>query len=255
MVYNLILIFVIGLAIGSFLNVVILRMDELKTILNTRSHCLSCRKNIAWYDLIPFISFVLLRGRCRNCGKKISWQYPLVELVVGLVYLVLFLFFSFTPFFFLYAIIFSLLAIVFVYDLRTQTVPEPFVWAALVLSMISFYFTRDHQILPTLEGALIAGGFLGSLVFFSKEKWMGAGDIKIGIILGLLSGFPGVLLSLFFSFLSGSIVGIIYLLFTKGKVDKRGLKTSLPFAPFLILSSFLVITYGKIVVDWYFGLF
>jgi prepilin signal peptidase PulO-like enzyme (type II secretory pathway) len=230
-------------------------MDELKTIINSRSHCPDCRKTIAWYDLIPFVSFVLLWGKCRNCGKKISWQYPLVELGVGSVFLILFLFFSFTPLFFLYALIFSLLTVVFVYDLRTQTVPEAFVWAALILSLGTFYFIKGQPAIPMLEGALLAGGFLALLVYTSKEKWMGAGDIKIGLILGLLAGFPGALLAMFFSFFSGSILGLIYLFATRGKVDKKGLKTSLPFAPFLILSSFLVITYGKIVVDWYFGLF
>jgi len=255
MIYNYILIFIIGLAIGSFLNVVILRMDELKTIINSRSHCPSCKKILAWYDLIPFLSFLLLRGRCRYCGKKISVQYPLVELALGFCFLILFLFFGLTWGFAFYAVLFSILTVVFVYDLRTQTVPEPFVWIALVLCLANFLFNKNVTPLGMAEGALIAGGFLGALVFFSKEKWMGSGDIKIGIILGLLSGYPATLLSLFFAFALGSIVGIVYLLFTRGKVDKRGLKVALPFAPFLILASFLIITYGKIVVDWYFGLF
>ncbi|HOX41882.1 MAG TPA: prepilin peptidase, partial [bacterium] len=236
----------IGLMVGSFLNVVIYRLDDLKTIISDRSHCLSCGKKIAWYDLIPIVSFILLRTRCRQCGAKISWQYPAVELGTGFMFSLLYLFRGFDLGLIFYLIIFSLLLVVFVYDLKTETVPEIFVWATLVLSLLGGWYFADLGLGSALLGALIGGGFLALLVVLSKEQWMGAGDIKIGLIMGLLTGYPGVLLSLFAAFFLGSIVGIIMI-----ALKKRTLKQSLPFAPFLIAATLFGVLYGNYLIAIY----
>ncbi|MCL5410329.1 MAG: prepilin peptidase [Patescibacteria group bacterium] len=244
----LILFFLFGLIAGSFLNVVIFRMDDLKSILSSRSHCPSCKKILKWYDLIPFISFVLLRAKCRYCGKNISWQYPLVELGTAVVYAVLFFAFGLSLATFFYSVIFSLLIVVFVYDLKTQMTPEPFVWAALILSTLGGWYFGNFGFLNMIYGGLIGGGILAFLVLISKEKWMGSGDIKIGLILGFLTGYPVAVLAVFLSFLMGSIAGLIYM-----KAAHKTIKDALPFAPFLISATFISILFGNLVINWYLG--
>lgn len=253
-IYSIIFL-LLGLTIGSFLNVVILRIDQLSTIIYDRSRCPQCKKTIAWYDLIPFLSFVLLRAKCRNCGKNISWQYPLVEIGTGLLFLVLFLAFGLSWALLFYLVLFSLLIVIFVHDILTQTIPEIIVWIALVLALALGWHMGEFTFMSAIIGAIISGGFLGALVFFSKEKWMGAGDIKIGIILGLLTGYPNVLVALFSSFVFGSIAGIAIILFQKKTIDRQSLKMALPFAPFLIMGMLFTLLYGSTVIEWYTNLF
>lgn len=257
MIFNLttILFLLFGLAVGSFLNVVICRIDDLKTILYTRSHCPNCKKILAWYDLIPFISFVMLRARCRYCGEKISWQYPIVEVGVGLLFAFIHYFFGLSLGAFFYITIFSILTVILVYDIKTQTVPEIFAWIALGLAIIGGWYFGGFTFWSMIIGGLIAGGFLGALVFFSKEKWMGAGDIKIGIILGLLTGYPNVLLAVFIAFLLGSVFGVGYIYFKNSKINRDLLRQSLPFAPFLIMATLITITFGNYLINWYLGSF
>lgn len=250
-----ILFLLVGLAIGSFLNVIVLRIDELATILYDRSHCPKCKKILAWYDLIPFLSFILLRAKCRYCGGKISWQYPIVEIGTGLLFLILFLTFGLSWGLAFYLIVFSLMIVVFVHDINTQTVPEIFVWIALVLSLLVGWHFGEFTFFSAIIGAVLAGGFLGALVYFSKEKWMGAGDIKIGIIMGLLVGYPNVLVALFGSFVFGSIAGIAIILLKNKSIDRKSLKMALPFAPFLILGILFALLYGSEVIQWYTNLF
>lgn len=249
-----ILFLVLGLAIGSFLNVVILRIDDLKSILSDRSHCPKCKEILKWYDLVPFLSFIMLKAKCRYCGEKISWQYPVVEISTGLLFLFLFLTLGLSWALIYYLVIFSILIVVFVYDIKTQTVPEVFVWIALILSFFGGWYFGGFQIVSMLLGGLVGGGFLALLVYISKEKWMGAGDIKIGLILGFLTGYPAVLFTLFIAFILGSIVGVIYILYKDKQINKQALKESLPFAPFLIFATIIGITYGNMIVSWYLSL-
>jgi len=137
-----ILIFIIGLSIGSFLNVVIFRIDNIKTILYERSHCPRCKKILSWKDLIPFVSFMLLGGKCRYCNEPISRQYSAVELSTAILYAILFCLFGLSWGLVFYLIIFSILIVVFVYDLKHELILEEFVWVALALTLLgSWYFS------------------------------------------------------------------------------------------------------------------
>ncbi len=245
-----ILFFIIGISIGSFLNVLVLRFNDLSTVWNSRSYCPNCKKTLAWYDLIPLFSFIFLMGKCRYCKKPISWQYPIVEFSVGLLFLILFLQFSITLSLIYYLVIFSLLTVVFVYDLKTQMVPEVFVWLALILALIGGWYFGNFTFLNMIYGGLIGGGLFALLVFVSKEKWMGSGDIKIGIILGLLLGFPNAILGLFMAFVLGSLVGLAYI-----QLGNKTVKDTLPFAPFIILSTLICLFIGRAVINWYWGYF
>lgn len=241
-----IIIFLIGLAVGSFLNVLIFRIDDLKSVLKTRSKCLHCQQEIKWYDLLPLLSFVLLRGRCRNCGKEISWQYPLVEFAVAVFFLIFYLQFQLTWTMAYFCLIFAILTVIFVYDLKTQTIPDEFVWLVLLLVVAGAWYFSGIGVLDMLLGGLIGGGVITFLVLVSKEKWMGAGDIKVGFALGALVGYPQALLLLFLAFVLGSLFGLGLIM-----VKRKSLKDSLPFTPFLISSAFITLFFGNIIVFWY----
>ena len=250
LIYYVIAIFILGLVIGSFLNVVIFRVDNLKTIVNSRSYCPSCKHTLGWLDLIPLFSFIFLGGKCRYCKNKISIQYPLVELGMGLVYVLLFFQSGLTLALAYYLIIFSILCVVFVYDLKTQYVIESFVWAALILSLLGSWYFGGLGFWNMILGGLIGGGIPAILVGVSREKWMGAGDIKIGLILGLILGYPVAIFGIFLAFILGSIAGLIYM-----KFANKTIKDSLPFAPFLITASLISLIFGQAVINWYTGSF
>ncbi|MFC1645012.1 prepilin peptidase [Patescibacteria group bacterium] len=247
--------FVFGLIIGSFLNVVIYRLDLAESIALSRSHCPSCKKQISWYDNIPVISFLLLKMRCRSCNEKISWEYPFIEILTGVVFMLVgYYFFDMNSMqtwaeTFFYLTVFSLLIVIVGYDIKFMEIPMLMVWLVIGIATAFFIFQDwssfselanksfwSFNISNGLLGGAIAAAFFYFLVFISKEKWMGMGDVYIGFIVGLLVGFPDVFLSLIISFTTGSIFGIILI-----ALKKSTLKTQVPFAPFLILGSFLAI--------------
>ncbi len=250
---------IFGLIIGSLLNVIILRFDDLKSILKTRSHCPKCKKELAWYDLIPFISYILLIGKCRNCQKAISIQYPLVELGTALIFALLFWKFGLTVQFFVLLIISAILIIIFVYDILHMLIADFLVWLCigvwLIYLIIDFIINShfgfglrilDFGFLNSIYGGLALGGFLGLLVLVSREKWMGAGDIKLGFLLGAISFWPNVILTTFLAFMLGSVISLLLML-----IHKKTLKDRIPFTPFLITATFITLFYGDKIVGWY----
>lgn len=252
---DLIIVAVFGLIIGSFLNVVILRFDDLKSIIKTRSHCPKCQKEIAWYDLFPFFSYIALAGKCRTCKESISVQYPLVEVGTALIFTLLFWRFGFTLEFAVLLIISAILVVVATYDILHYLVADALIWLTLGLwavYLVLDYFFISHSslvIINSLYGGLALGGFLGLLVLVSKEKWMGIGDIKLGFLLGAISSWPLVLLSTFSAFTLGSIIGL-FLIFAKLKT----MKDQVPFAPFLILGTYITLFWGEKIINWYLNL-
>ena len=243
---------VFGLIIGSFLNVVILRFDDLKSIFNSRSHCLKCKKQLAWYDLFPFFSYILLRGKCRSCKEKISIQYPLVEVATALIFSLLFWKFGFSLEFAVLLIISSILMVVLTYDILHLLIADFLIWLAIgiwiVFLAVSYLFLQHplYLILDSLYGAAALGGFLGLIVLISWEKWMGIGDIKLGFLLGAIVAWPNVLLATFAAFALGSIISLV-LIFMR----KKTMKDMVPFAPFLILGTYVTLFYGDRIISWY----
>ena len=247
-------VFIFGAIIGSFLNVVILRYG--KENLKGRSKCPSCGKQLRYFELIPILSFIFLRRKCGNCKQKISWQYSLVEIVTGTLFLLIFNFqfsiskqFSIFNFQFfnliLLWLIFSLLIIIFVYDLRHKIIPDALVFSFVGLSLINVLinFNGFSWASNLWAGPILAFPF-AFLWFISKGRWIGLGDAKlilgIGFFLGLSQGFSAVM----FAVWAGAIVGIALILLSKFYAKKRlsfgdknfTIKSELPFAPFLILS-------------------
>jgi leader peptidase (prepilin peptidase)/N-methyltransferase len=249
-----IIFFVFGSIIGSFLNVVILRYNTHRNF-GGRSACMTCKSELKPYDLIPVVSFCALKGRCRNCKTKISFQYPLVETVCGLIFSLLFLKFSFLFYtstlafsftYAFYATIFSLLLVIAVYDIKHKIIPDMLAVFFGVLAFLSLFLFDSYGLnlhipstLDLLSGVVMAAPF-ALLWLVSKGTWMGLGDAKLAIGLGFLLGMSKVLTGLVLSFWTGAIVGIILMIFSK----KYGIKSEIPFAPFLMFGTFLVFLFG-----------
>jgi len=250
-----VIIFLFGLTIGSFLNCVIYRLATEESFLEGRSYCPHCKHKLIWQDLIPLFSFIFLRGKCRYCQKPISWQYPLVELATGLLFLSIFNF-QFSIF---NLIIACFLIVIFIYDLKHYLIPDKVIYPAIAISLI-FNFL-PHQIfgggsnqfsifIYSILSAFGAAAFFTFIVLISHEKWMGMGDVKLAFLMGLFLGFPNILVALFLAFFIGATVGLI--LITLGK---KTLKSEIPFGPFLVSGTFLALFFGQKLIDAYLNLF
>ncbi|MFA5095391.1 MAG: prepilin peptidase [Candidatus Paceibacterota bacterium] len=240
-----IVFFIFGLIIGSFLNVVIFRFNTARSF-GGRSGCMTCQNKLCWYELIPLISFFALRGRCKNCKTKISIQYPIVELISGLIFAGLFL--KFQDVFFIntlvfsvsyayYAVMFSLLLVIAVYDFKHKVIPDILSLIFGIVAFIGLFFFTEYgfyihlpSILEFLSGILLALPF--ALIWLvSSGTWMGLGDAKLALGLGWLLGFNRILSGAVMAFWSGAIIGFLLIVFSK----KYGMKSEISFAPFLVL--------------------
>ena len=227
--------FTLGLVFGSFANVLIWRIPQGKT-LSGRSICTKCKKKISWFDNIPLLSFLLLRGKCRNCKKKISLRYPIVEFSTALIFLLLYLKFSFSLEFIFLSLISVILISIFVIDLMHQIIPDELVFSGIILSFIYLLFVNPAFLFSSLLAGFIGALFLLLVHIFTKGKGMGLGDVKFAILGGMIVGLTNIFHFLFFAFLTGATIGCILIL---GK--KLKLKSRIVFGPFLVFALFLVI--------------
>lgn len=242
------IIFIVGLIFGSFLNVVIYRLNQKKSFLAGRSFCPNCHKMINWYDNIPLLSFFLLFGRCRFCQKKISWQYPLVELLTGLIFLWLFWQFGLSLKFLINLVFAGFLLVIFVYDLKYYLILDQITVPAIVFAFLAnLYLGLGFWSL--FFGAVLGGSFFALQFFVSGGKWVGDGDIRLGILMGLMLGWQFLLVALFLAYLFGAIVGLI-LIFLK----KKEISSKIPFAPFLTFATLITLAYGQDLLSWYLNL-
>ena len=252
-----IFIFLFGTIIGSFLNVVIFRFNTGKTIVKGRSICMTCNRTLRWYELVPIFSFLIQMGQCRRCREKISYQYPLIEFITGLMFVLVA--YHFIPMIFflpllylllvvLFTFIFSILIVISVYDIRHKVIPDKLVFIFSLVSFFSIFinysYFGDLFVLPSLS-TFLAGPLL-ALPFFliwllSRGKWMGLGDAKLMLGLGWILGIYTGLASMVLAFWIGAIVGLFMMFLLKNKVN---MKTEIPFAPFLIISTFIVFLFS-----------
>ncbi len=259
-----IFIFAFGLCIGSFLNCLIYRIESKKS-LRGRSFCPNCKHTLSWQDLFPVFSYLFLGGKCRHCNKKISIQYPLVEISSALIFLQIFNFqFSIYNEFLIYQLInllflfyiASVLIVLFVYDLKHYLIPDKVLLPAVGIAFLYRLFEGlinsnfKLQISNYLVAVLIGAGFFLAIFLISKGEWMGFGDVKLAVLMGLLLGVENILVALFLAFFFGAIIGIIMMF-----LGKKGLKSEIPFGPFLIFGTFLAFFWGQEIVNWYFYLF
>lgn len=284
-------LFIFGLAIGSFLNVIAVRYNPEKFILNKktlggRSACPKCGNKLNWFELVPLLSFIFLRARCRNCKKKISFQYPLVELISGSIFVfvpaLLSSNFGFksiclssdvscSALHFSWVLIFLTLLLISLIDIRVKIIPDEAnifliilgvviaIFAAKEFGPVSGSFLGPYAALFGLRDILwlnrviaLAFGivFYGLLILITKGRGMGMGDLKLTAALGVVFGWPDIVIITGLSFIIGSLFSLPGLL-----SKKKGLKSFLPFGPFIAMASCVVFFWGEDIMRFYFDLF
>ena len=244
---ELLFVFIFGLIIGSFLNCVIWRTYKGESFLLGKSYCPSCKHDLGFWDLFPLFSFIFLKGRCRYCGKKISFQYPLVEIITGIVFSFVFLQVGLTAELFFLMVIMALFIAIFIFDLKHYIIPDSFVFSGILVSLIWIIYLGIE--INYFISAICASLFFFLIWFFSKGMAMGFGDVKLAFFLGLVLGYPNIIVGIFLGFLFGAIIGLIMVIFQKKKI-----KSEVPFAPFLLAGSFIAIFWGSNIINWYLSL-
>lgn len=254
-------VFISGLIVGSFLNVVILRLHNGEKIAAARSHCPHCGHKLAARDLWPLLSFVLLRGKCRYCQKKISWQYPLVELATAVLFVVItynyigglgarVLFVSFPILFhWLRNLIFAcVLLVIFVYDLKWSLILD-----RVTLPAMAFAFLANWYLGLGVKSLIIAGlaglAFFAVQYFISKGKWLGGGDLRLGLLMGLMLGWPKIILAILLSYVIGAIISLGLIL-----AGKKSMKSAIPLGTFLAIGTVIALMWGTSIISWYLNL-
>lgn len=238
--------FILGTVLGSFVKVLADRSLTKKSF-SGRSYCPKCKHNLRWYDLFPVLSFISTGGKCRYCQKKIGVEYPLVEIVMGI--LVGFLFWqSFQSSVLILDLIFktffiTVLAVLFITDLKKMFIPDRIVIPAIIISLI--YLVLQLLFEPVLMAFLI-GSFFMALIIITKGKGMGGGDVKLGVFMGLALGFPQALVALIIAFLSGAIVSLMLIV-----GGKKHFGQVIPFGPFLVTGSLVALFWGDKILQWY----
>lgn len=249
MIY-IILIFLIGLCVGSFINVLVLRTRQDQKFLGGRSKCQKCKQAIKWHDLIPVLSFFVLRKCCRGCKEKISWQYPLVELTTGVCFSLVYLVNIDALAGVIPMLIYTFfLIVIFDYDLKYQQILDRFSVPAMIIALV-LNLLLGVSIWSMLIGAVLIGGFFLVQWLLSKGTWIGDGDIRLGVLMGLILGWQYGLVALFLAYVIGALIGVIMLV-----TKKAGMKTRIPFGTFLAAATFVSMLWAGQILDWYFGLF
>ena len=241
---------ILGALIGSFLNVCICRLPREESIVTPGSHCPQCKNPIRFYDNIPVLSYVLLRGKCRHCGKPISMQYPVVEGVTALSSWVLFT--TYGPslsYLFFFAFVAALIVIT-VIDLQHQIIPDVISIPGMGVGLLGSLILSHLSFLNSLGGLVLGGGslFLVATIYqwLFKREGMGGGDVKLLGMIGAFLGWKAVILTILLSSLIGSLIGILVMVL-KGK----DFKYAIPFGPFLSLGAVLTLFYGEAIIRWY----
>lgn len=249
-IYFSIVAFLFGTVVGSFLNVCIWRIPREESIVFPPSHCPNCNYKIRWYDNIPLISYIILKGKCRGCGTNISLQYPLVELLNGLITLALFLRFGSTPPFFILFLFSSALVVVTFIDMEHQIIPDEISLSGIIIGFIASFFIQGHSWLNSLLGIILGGGSLlfvaYSYQWLTKKDGMGGGDIKLLAMIGAFLGWKAIPFIIFASSLIGSVIGITIMI-----LQKKNSKLAIPFGPYLAFGAILYIFYGRQLIQWY----
>ncbi|MEW6412962.1 MAG: prepilin peptidase [Candidatus Zixiibacteriota bacterium] len=240
-----------GLAVGSFLNVVIYRLPLKRGFFLSRSVCPKCSNQLKWYHNIPVISYLALGGKCAFCKARISVRYPLVELMNCLLYLYFFRQFGLSTEFFVYSILSSVLIVVFFIDLDHMIIPDSITLPGIVLGLAVSLLPGQLGIVDSLIGLVVGGGslwlvaILGDWLF--KKESMGGGDIKLTAMLGTLLGWKKILLIFISSAVIGLVVSIVIMAFS----SKLRRERMIPFGPFIALAALLAICYGEQIIRFY----
>ncbi|MFH0828942.1 MAG: prepilin peptidase [Candidatus Kerfeldbacteria bacterium] len=240
-----VLSFVFGTAIGSFCNVVIYRLHSGDSPLRGRSFCPSCKHTLEANDLVPILSFLMLRGKCRYCKARISLQYPLVELASGIITLLMVLQFGISVAALLGMILGAFLVVIFVYDLKHELILDRVSIPAMAVA-IAASLALHRTFTSVVLGGILGAGFFLLQYLISRGKWIGGGDIRLGAVLGLALGWPLILVSLVIAYLTGAIAAIVLI-----AAKKRSMSSMVPFGTFLSLAGVITFLWGSAILQWY----
>lgn len=238
------LLLIMGICIGSFTNVVIDRVATNRSLVVGRSYCESCKKKLSWFELLPLISFVIQKGKCRKCKALIPFRLFVVELIGGLSLVGMYMFslmngLDLKVLVILVPIVFVFISIFFI-DLEYGIIPDSL--SILLVILAIGYTLLSHQSMGNhLFAALVSFLFFFTLFFVTRGKGMGFGDVKLAFVLGLLLGFPLIVVSLYVAFLTGAGISIILIMWKK----KSFKKSTIPFGPFLVLGAIMALFYGR----------
>jgi leader peptidase (prepilin peptidase)/N-methyltransferase len=246
------LIFLFGMCIGSFLNVCIYRLPSSMSIINpSRSFCPLCNSAIPFYDNIPVLSYLWLKGRCRHCNAPISLRYPLVELMTGILAVAILFMFGLTPESIVYFIFISSLLVITFIDIDHQIIPDIITLPGIPMGLAASFILPAMTFKSSLLGLLVGGGSLFLVAWtyslITRKEGMGGGDIKLLGMIGAFIGWKGVLFTIFVASLAGTFAGMIVMLL-KGK----NLKFAIPFGPFLSIGAMSYVFFGEKIIFWYF---
>lgn len=244
---ELVFVMILGLCIGSFLNVCIYRLPREESIAFPPSHCTSCDHKLKWYELIPIVSYIILKGKCKKCSEKISIQYPIIEFVNGILYVLVFLRFEYTIDTIKFMILVSAMLVIGIIDFKTKFV---YTSTTIVLGIVGAvfiileWFTTKTFPLDKILGFAIGFAIIGLIVLITGG--MGEGDIDIAAVSGLFLGVKGTVFMLFSAVILGGIVAAIILI---SNSKKR--KSEIAFGPFLATGTLFAIFYGELIINYY----
>lgn len=243
-VFAYLFIFVFGAAIGSFLNVCIFRLPEHHSLVKPSSQCSYCHHPVRFYDNIPLISYLILKGKCRDCGQKISWRYPLVEFITGVLALLLFGKFYLTLKFLVFFIFTAVLIVITFIDLDHQIIPDVLTLPGIpVFFLLAVFVVKEISWVEAVVGLIIGGGVLLAIAFayelITKREGMGGGDIKLLAMIGGFLGWKSLIFILLFSSFLGAVVGVFAMV-----IKKQDMKYAIPFGPFLSMAAVAYLFWG-----------
>lgn len=238
-----IVIFLFGIVIGSFLNVCIYRIPNKENIVNVRSHCMNCGHKLQWYELVPLLSYLFLRGRCRICKSKISVQYPLIEAGNGILYVLIFIFNGVNVDSLLYCLLTSALIVLSMIDFRTYEIPIGINVFILALGLIATVMDY-HNLVSHIIGFFVVSVFLYLIILITKGRGIGGGDMKLMAVCGLLLGWKLIILAFILGCVIGSIIHI-----TRMKITKCD--HVLAMGPYLSIGIVIAMLFGDTIINWY----
>jgi len=240
------IIFILGIVIGSFLNVCIYRIPREESIAYPPSHCTNCNNVIKWYDLIPVISYIFLKGKCRFCKEKVSIRYPIIELITGVIFMTLYIEYGISFNFGKYALFSCFLIVIGMIDFDTTDVYLKTTLPGIICGVIFMIlgWSLSYGLTTYIYGVVLGGGLISLIIVLTGG--MGWGDAEICVLCGLFLGLKLTVVMLFLSFVLGGLIGLI-LIITK----KKSRKDYIPFGPYIAIASIMVMYFGERIANWY----
>lgn len=253
-IFGAIFFFVLGSLLGSFANVIVLRLPRNESIVLPRSYCEDCKHPLAWYFNIPIFSWLMLRGKCHYCGARFSVQYLLVELLMAFLFSALYLFVGWSWLLLEYLIFFFGLVVCCFIDLKHMILPDVFTLSGIVVGLVGALLNPDRQVVDSIIGIVVGGGFLWLVAYLywhlRHQEGLGGGDIKLLAWMGAVLGWKAIPFIILVASCFGSIIGLIIAI-----KERKGLMTAIPFGPYLVVAAMLYVFAGKHLAEVYVSIF